>query len=60
MSLNAGIKSIYRMTKSKKNLLEWTTSEEAEKMAKKDLKSYYKSMAINVIAGFLGFTILTV
>lgn len=58
MSLNAGIKSIYRMTKSKKNLLEWTTSEEAEKMAKKDLKSYYKSMAINVIAGFLGFTIL--
>ena len=46
------------MTKSKKNLLEWTTSEEAEKMAKKDLKSYYKSMAINVIAGFLGFTIL--
>ena len=58
MSLNAGIKSIYRMTKSKKNLLEWTTSEEAEKMAKKDLKSYYKSMAINVIAGVLGFTIL--
>lgn len=51
MSANAGLKSIYRMTISKKNLLEWTTSEEAEKQAKKDLVSYYKSMAFNVILG---------
>lgn len=58
MSANAGLKSIYRMTISKKNLLEWTTSEEAEKQAKKDLVSYYKSMAFNVILGVLGLIIL--
>ena len=54
ISISAGIKSIYRMTVSKKNLLEWTTSEEAEKLAKKDLISYYKSMITNVIVGVLG------
>lgn len=58
MSANAGLKSIYRMTISKKNLLEWTTSEEAEKQAKKDLVSYYKSMVFNVILGVLGLIIL--
>lgn len=58
MSASAGLKSIYRMTISKKNLLEWTTSEEAEKQAKKDLVSYYKSMAFNVILGVLGLIIL--
>ena len=46
------------MTISKKNLLEWTTSEEAEKRAKKDLISYYKSMNFNVIFGGLGLIIL--
>lgn len=54
MSISAGMKSIYRMTISKKNLLEWTTSEEAEISAKKDLISYYKSMYVNVILGVLG------
>lgn len=58
MSASAGLKSIYRMTISKKNLLEWTTSEEAEKQAKKDLVSYYKSMVFNVILGVLGLIIL--
>lgn len=57
-SVNAGLKSIYRMTISKKNLLEWTTSEEAEKKAKKDLISYYKSMFFNVIAGVLALITL--
>ena len=41
--------SIYRMYISKKNLLEWTTSEEAEKKSKDDILSYYKNMYINVI-----------
>lgn len=58
ISVNAGLKSVYRMTISKKNLLEWTTSEEAEKQAKKDLISYYKSMIFNVIAGVLGLATL--
>lgn len=58
ISVNAGLKSVYRMTISKKNLLEWTTSEEAEKQAKKDLISYYKSMIFNVIAGVLGLVTL--
>lgn len=58
MSISAGIKSIYRMTISKKNLLEWTTSEEAEKMSKKDLGSYYKSMIVNCIIGVLGLILL--
>ena len=35
---------------SKKKLLEWMTSEEAEKASKDDVLSYYKNMYINVIA----------
>ncbi|HBC84466.1 MAG TPA: hypothetical protein DCZ30_03275 [Clostridiales bacterium] len=58
MSISAGMKSIYRMTISKRNLLEWTTSEEAEISAKKDLISYYKSMYINVILGVLGLILV--
>ena len=52
-SLNAMIKSIYRMKISNKHLLEWTTSEDAEKLSKSDLKSYYISMMANVILGIL-------
>ena len=53
-SANAIIKTIYRLTVSKKYLLEWTTSEEAEKLAKTDLKSYYFNMIPNIILGILG------
>ena len=53
MSLKAISKTIYRKVISKKHLLEWTTSEEAEKQAKTDLASYYKQMAVNVIAGII-------
>ena len=52
------IKTIYRMTVSKKHLLEWTTAEEAEKSAKVDIISYYKTMFSNVILGII-FLILT-
>ena len=57
-SLNACIKTIYRMTVSKKNFLEWMTAEEAEKNAKKDVKSYYKNMMANVVLGILGYVLL--
>ena len=51
--LNAIIKTIYRKNISKKNLLEWTTAEDAEKAGKTDLKSYYKLMNINLILGLI-------
>ena len=49
ISLKSIIISIYRMCISHKHLLEWTTSEEAEKQAKEDLFSYIKQMSINII-----------
>lgn len=57
MSLKAISKTIYRLIFTHKNLLEWTTSEEAEKMAKTDLISYYKNMLVNVIAGIISLII---
>ena len=53
ISLKSIITSLYRMCISKKNLLEWTTSEEAEKFAKDDIFSYYKIMWFNVITGLI-------
>ena len=50
ISLKSICTSIYRMNFSKKKLLEWMTSEEAEKASKDDVLSYYKNMYINVIA----------
>src|SRR5699024_11797833 len=49
---------IYRLFISKKHFLEWTTAEEAEKSAKKDLLSYYKNMLPNVVLGILGLVLL--
>lgn len=54
MSANAICKTLYRLKVSKKHMLEWVTAEEAEKMAKKDIKSYYINMAPNIILGILG------
>ena len=53
VSLKSIIQSIYRICFSKKNLLEWTTSEEAERISKDDVLSYYKNMYINVIFGII-------
>ncbi len=47
------IKSVYRMCKSKKHLLEWMTAEEAEKTLKTDIFSYYKSMWPNLLLGLI-------
>ena len=51
ISLKAIAKTIYRVAITHKNLLEWTTSEEAEKTTKTDIISYYKNMLINAISG---------
>ena len=46
-------KTTYRMCKSKKHLLEWTTAEEAERNSKTDIMSYYKNMWPNLLIGIL-------
>ena len=51
LSLNAICKTIHRMVKTKQNMLEWVTAEEAEKQAKTDLLSYYRNMIINLLVG---------
>lgn len=53
VSLNAIFKTIYRKYISKKNLLEWTTSEEAEKISESNLFSYYSSMWFSVFLGII-------
>ena len=57
-------KTIYRMEISHKHLLEWMTSEEAEKLSKTDILTYYKSMIINIVLGIAviiyGFTKLNI
>ena len=57
LSLKSIVKTIYRLVITHKNLLEWTTSEEAEKLAKTDLLSYYKNMLINVVMGVITIVI---
>lgn len=51
LCINAICKALYRMTVSKKNLLEWITSEEAEKSLKTDMLSYIKLMWANLLVG---------
>ena len=53
VSAKAIIKTLYRVFYSNSHLLEWTTSEEAEKQAKSNLISYYNQMSINVLAGVI-------
>ena len=51
--LKAISKTIYRMYKSKKHLLEWITAEEAERSQKTDLLSYNKNMWFNLLCGII-------
>ena len=57
MSGKAILKTSYRKHISKKHLLEWMTSEEAEKQAKSSIASYYNQMAINVLIGLISIGI---
>ena len=49
LNLDAIVRAIYRMFVSKKNLLNWITSEDAEKMTKNTLNSYIYNFRINFI-----------
>ena len=53
ISLKSIIKTLYRLIFSKQHLLEWMTSEEAEKNSKDTLISYIKEMKFNIIFGVL-------
>ena len=63
LGIKAEIKTLYRMYKSKKHLLEWITSEEAEKNSKTDLFNYYQNMFLNLLLGaifiFIGIFVKT-
>ena len=51
LSIKAILVTLHRVLFTNKHLLEWITSEEAEKQAKSNLGSYYNQMATNVLAG---------
>ena len=53
LEINAFVKSIYRMKISHNFMLEWTTSNDAEKSSQKSVKGYYLSMLPNVVLGIL-------
>ena len=53
ISIKSVIKTLYRKTISHKHLLEWMTSEEAEKQAKSNLFSYFKNMWPSILLGIL-------
>ena len=53
VSLKSILISAYRISFSHKHMLEWMTSEEAEKQARSDVFSYIKQMAINIILGVI-------
>ena len=57
ISIKSIIITLYRLTVSHKHLLEWMTSEEAEKQAKQDVISYYNQMAINFLAGVISVSL---
>ena len=49
--LEAIIKTLYRLWISKKNLLEWLTAADAEKVLGKNLKSFLREMSISFLLG---------
>ena len=53
ISIKAIGKTLYRLNITHKHLLEWTTSEEAEKQAKSDLFSYYTQMISSLVLGVI-------
>ena len=53
VSFIAIVKTLYRKWVSHKKLLEWMTSEEAEKQAKNDVISYMKQMWFNIAFGII-------
>ena len=50
--LEAIVVTLYRMTISKKHLLEWLTAADAEKVLGKDLRSFVREMIVSPLIGF--------
>lgn len=57
ISATAIVKTLYRKYYTKQHLLEWTTAEEAEKNAKTDTISYYRSMYVSIIASVISLIV---
>ena len=57
ISFKSIIKTLYRVLISHKNLLEWTTSEEAERQARTDVFSYVNQMSFNIVFGLVAIGI---
>ncbi len=57
IELESICKTIYRLTITHKHLLEWMTSEEADKQSKTTFANYYKMMFINVVLGIISLII---
>lgn len=53
INLNAVLKTLYRITFTRKNMLEWNTFASVEKKEKNNVLYYFKSMAIAAIIGVL-------
>ncbi len=53
LMLEAIVKTLYRLLISKKNLLEWLTAADAEKVLGKDLKSFLREMGISFCLGIV-------
>jgi cyclic beta-1,2-glucan synthetase len=51
--MDAFFRTIYRLTISHKNLLNWITAEDAEKTTKNDLKNYLKNFNFNLMLGII-------
>ena len=60
ISADAAIRTIYRIMVSKEHLLEWTTSEEAERQSKNTISAFYWKMSSNVILGVLILVLVTI
>ncbi len=51
--MNAFVKAVYRMTISRKNLLNWVTAEDAAKTISNDLKTYFRVFKANFIVSII-------
>ncbi|WP_411679001.1 GH36-type glycosyl hydrolase domain-containing protein [Clostridium thailandense] len=57
LMLDAIIRTLYRLSISKKNLLQWQTAEDVEKSSNRNLEDFIKFMWIGSIIGVLIFSI---
>lgn len=53
LMIDAILRTLYRLTISRKNLLQWQTAEDAEKSVSNTIGSYYKNMWISPIAAII-------